>query len=443
MLALHNLVVVSEMDMQDSVARTFHAVHSSYFGKMRPACPRCQSEKTTETKIRPRKFKDILPSGDGKQNVIDLIFHQRFFRCKDCGRVFHEDIDFAEEGCRYTNRLSDLLAEGTLTQTYEKVCKKYSVPASKTSVGIIMRRRLRLKTEQLPPLETPESLSIFVAYYHSCTYPVVLGIYGKSVRLIDILSESSVASYATFFNGLEKGTVRNVYIDPDEQLHSAVMDAFPKAKIMVSEECVKRYIFDAFKDVIRKEGPRCFIQCRYDTLSKKEAYLENDERRQVEKTMKRRHRLSAAYNAYQDVISSMSTKWDIEKINGWVDDLPDYLADKADEGEKLEPLREFDVVKEITNHYKQPINEFLSLKEKPPDALGAAVKGIVEALEELPYCIYDVLHARMLLNVEHKIQSKNGKQYRSGIPIKVLAKRIQDISDIIKSDKENDDDEHE
>lgn len=105
----------------------------------------------------------------------------------------------AEEGCRYTNRLSDLLAEGTLTQTYEQVCRKYGVPASKTSVGIIMRRRLRIKTEQLPKLATPESLVIFVAYYYSSAYPVVLGIYGERVKLIDVLSESSESSYAVFF----------------------------------------------------------------------------------------------------------------------------------------------------------------------------------------------------------------------------------------------------
>ena len=59
----------------------------------------------------------------GKVQVIDLGFHQRYFRCKDCENlVFHENIDFAEEGCKFSNRLSDLIAEGTLTRTYERVC---------------------------------------------------------------------------------------------------------------------------------------------------------------------------------------------------------------------------------------------------------------------------------------------------------------------------------
>ena len=223
-LALPELIVVSEEDDRDTVDFTYHTVHKSYFSKEKVVCPYCRKSNTTEAKIRSRKFKDILPSENGERKVIDLIFHQRYFRCDDCNRVFREDIDFAEDGCRYTNRLSDLLAEGTLTQTYEKVCKEYGVPASKTSVGVIMRRRLRMKTEQLPPLETPDALTIFVAYYYSAAYPVVLGLYGETVKLIDVLSESSESAYAVFFTGLDKGKVKQIFIDPDEQLHSAVIN---------------------------------------------------------------------------------------------------------------------------------------------------------------------------------------------------------------------------
>lgn len=190
-LGLPDLMVVSEADDPETADSIYHAVHKTYFSKEKQICPYCQGANTAETKIRSRKFKDILPSANGNRKVIDLVFHQRYFRCDDCNRIFSENIDFAEDGCRYTNRLSDLLAEGTLTETYERVCKRYGVPASKTSVGVIMRRRLRLKAEQLPPLETPEIMTIFVPYFYNNAYPVVLGINGNSVRLIDVLSESS------------------------------------------------------------------------------------------------------------------------------------------------------------------------------------------------------------------------------------------------------------
>lgn len=436
-LALPELMVVSEVDDRDTVDFTYHTVHKSYFSKEKLVCPYCGKSNTAETKIRPRKFKDILPSENGEHKVIDLIFHQRFFRCDDCNRVFREDIDFAEESCRYTNRLSDLLAEGTLTQTYEKVCKEYGVPASKTSVGIIMRRRLRMRIAQLPPLETPEALTIFVAYYYSTAYPVVLGIYGENVKLIDVLSESSESAYAVFFSGLDKSKVKKIYIDPEEPLHNAATAAFPDAQIMMSEECVQRYVRDAFKDVIKKDGSRCFIHQRYHTLTKPESYLFEYEQRQVANTMRRRHRLAAAYNAYQELMHSMDSGWDIECVVGWVDDLPEYLSDAADEGEELEALREFDIIKDLLLLYEPQVNTYLALEEKPPAAMTSAVMSILDSLEEMPYCIYDVLHARMLLNIEHDWVLREGTKYRIGVPVERLTDTMRRITRQIRSKKEN------
>lgn len=436
-LAVPDLMVVGETGDDEHNEMIYHTVHKSYFSKERPSCPYCGNLKTTETKIRPRKFKDILPTKNGENNVIDLVFHQRFFRCNDCGRVFRERIDFAEESCRFTNRLSDILADGTLTQSYEQVCKEYGVPSSKTSVGIIMRRRLQMKIDRLPPLATPEALTIFVAYYYSTAYPIVLGIYGERVQLIEILSESSEVAYSKFFSKLEKSKVKQVYIDPEEPLNNAVVDAFPAAQIMISEECIRRYIRDALKEAIKKEGPKCTIYQRYHTLTKPESYLLDFEQRKVERTMGKRHRLAAAYYAYQDQIQSMGKNWDIGQVIGWVDSLPDYLSNAADDGEVLEPLIEFDIVKDVLHLFETQVNTYLALKKKPPAEMTSAVMNILDSLEKMPFCIYDVLHARMLLNVEHDEILKDGKKYRIGVPVGRLTKKMHDIADEIMKMREN------
>lgn len=443
-LDLSELIVVSEMDDLETKNSIYHTVHRSYFSKEKAVCPYCKSTNTSETKIRSRKYKDILPSNkNGERTVIDLIYHQRYFRCDDCKHVFNEDIDFAEEGCRYTNRLSDLLAEGTLTQTYEKVCKEYGVPASKTSVGVIMRRRLRMRIEQLPPLKTPDTLVIFVPYFYSNAYPVVLSINGGAVRLIDVLSESSESAYAVFFNGLERKRVKRIYIDPDEQLHNAVYTAFPGASILMSEECILRYIRECLGEVIKREGTRCFVYKRYHTLCKAEKYLSRSEQKQIERTLNRCHRLAGAYNAYQDLLVSMEGKWDVPKIIGWIEDLPEYLGDSANEGEDLEELIEFDFVRDILELYEPQVNEYLALDQKPAAALASAVMAILDSLHEMPFCIFDVLHARMMLNVDHELEIVDGKKYRTGIPVNLLTEKMNDITDIIKTKKEKGEDVYE
>ncbi len=437
-LDLPGLVVVSEADDSDTVDFTYHAVHKSYFGKDKAVCPICNGMNTTETKIRSRKFKDILSSGEKKNKVIDLVFHQRYFRCADCnGAVFHEEIDFAEEGCRYTNRLSDLLADGTLTKTYEKVCKEYGVPASKASVGVIMRRRLKMRIEQMPPLKTPEGIVIFVAYYFSNAYPIVLGIYNRDVRLIDVLSGSDEYTYALFFSTLDKSKVKNVYIDPDEQLHMAAAAALPDATIMMSDECVIRYVRDSFKDVIRKEGSKCSIPQRYHNLTIAEEFLADRDHKRVIRGLKKRHRLKAAYNAYQDLLVRMQSKWTIDIVRGWIDDLPSYLDDEADDGEMLEALSEFDLLTDVLDLYQNQIEAYLKSKAKLPAAVPSAVLAVMDALDEMPYCIYDVLHARMLLNVEHDRRIDNTKSYQIGVRVDRLTEKMNEISSQIRQKKED------
>lgn len=436
-LGLPGLVVVSEADDRDTVDFTYHAVHKSYFDKDKMKCPFCGGTNTAETKIRPRKFKDILTSGEKKGKVIDLVFHQRFFQCDDCkGRIFREDIDFAEEGYRYTNRLSDLLAEGTLTRTYEKVCQEYGVPASKASVGVIMRRRLRIRREQMPPLKTPDSLIIFVAYYFSDAYPIVLGLYGREVRLIDVLNGSDEATYAVFFQELDRDEVKRVYIDPDEQLHMAAAAAFTDAEIMLSEECVQRYARDAFKEIIHKDGSRCSIPHRYHTLTIAESYLSEFEHKRVISGLRRRSRLRASYNAYQDLLVRIEKKWNVDMIRGWIDDLPDYLDEAKSDGEELETLTEFDLLRDVLDIYEPQIQAYLNLKKKPPAAMASAVLAVLDALDEMPYCIYDVLHARMLLNVEQDKRIVGGKAYRIGVPVDRLTRKMNEISEQIKKKKE-------
>ena len=276
-------------------------------------------------------------------------------------------------------------------------------------------------------------------YFYNNAYPVVLGINGNSVRLIDVLSESSQSAYAVFFSALDRTKVKQVFIDPDEQLHAAAATAFPDASIMVSEECVMRYIREGLADVIKKEGTRCFVYQRYHTLCKDEKYLNAPERRQVNRTLSRRHRLAGAYRAYQDLLVRMGSRWTIPIITGWIDDLPQYLDDAADEGERLEELWEFDIISDITQLYERQINDYLALENKPSSAMASAVMGILDSLEEMPYCIYDILHARMMLNVEHDWTLRDGQKYRTGVPVERLTEKMNEITDKIKSKKENED----
>lgn len=437
-LNIPGMMVVTEADDRDTLDFTYHSVHKSYFDDKKAVCPYCGGTNTAETKIRPRKFKDVLFDDENQRKTIDLIFHQRYFKCRNCdNKVFHEDIDFAEDGCRYTNRLSDLLAEGTLTRTYEKVCKEYGVPASKASVGVIMRRRLRMKLEEMPPILTPDRLIIFVSYYFSDAYPIVFGMYDKELRLIDVLSGSNISAYSVFFHQLDKSEVKAIYIDPDEQLHMAAATAFPNAKIMMSDECLQRTVRESFKEIIRKDGSRCSIPHRHHVLTMAEGYLSEFNYKKVSTGLRNRSRLRAAYNAYQDLIKQMEKFWDISYMTGWIEKLSDYLIKENKNDEELEELWEFEDLRDVITLYEEQIQLYIDDDYKLPATVASAVKGVIEALNNMPYCIYDVLHARMLLNVEHDYCYANGRRYQIGVQVDKLTEKMNKISGQIKKKKEN------
>ena len=123
-------------------------VHRRYFEDEKLLCPACRSSRTRCSKIVDRKLKDLLWLDEDHKTfqIISLLYHQRYMRCDNCGQsVFPEPTEFGEKGCKFTNRLSDALADGTFQFSYKKVCQHYGVPASTASVGEVMRRRIQCR----------------------------------------------------------------------------------------------------------------------------------------------------------------------------------------------------------------------------------------------------------------------------------------------------------
>lgn len=98
-------------------------VHRRYFEDEKLLCPACRSSKTRCSKIVDRKLKDLLWLDEDHKTfqIISLLYHQRYMRCDNCGQsVFPEPTEFGEKGCKFTNRLSDALADGTFQFSYKK-----------------------------------------------------------------------------------------------------------------------------------------------------------------------------------------------------------------------------------------------------------------------------------------------------------------------------------
>ena len=94
-------------------------------------------------------------------------------------------------------------------------------------------------------------------------------------------------------------------------------------------------------------------------------------------------------------------------------------------------------MQDVIEIYNEQIQAYLDDDYKLPASVASSVKGIIDALNAMPYCIYDILHARMLLNVEHDKRVKDGKTYQIGVQIDKLTEKMNKISSQIRKKKEN------
>ena len=420
-LGIEGLLVI-EADDSDR----YIAVHKNYFkNAVRPLCPACGSEKTRSSKVVTRTFKDILGVKDSKSfKIVDLVFNQRYFRCDGCGKsVFPEDIDFASKGSRYTDRLSDKLADGTLTYSYKRVCDYYSVPASTASVGAIMRRRTQHWESTLAPIYTPETLAIFEVEFYNRIYPVVFVVRDGEPYCLDILDESTEQAYISFFKKMDAGKVKKIFIDPVESLCNAIFSSFPSVSVLVTDECILRYARMALHDVIFKDGKRMPLKDKFATLmQKKDNITEVYTKRQMVSGFQSRPRLKAAYDQYQKLITLMEHQWQYSDIKTWLDGIPDNLP-------------EFDILADVVELFGDNIKQFSVEIGSTSGIYSTCVSQFIKEINEMPFCIYDVLRARIIFSASPDKIIEDESEKRVGVRVSRLINKLEEVTGNIKEDR--------
>lgn len=420
-LGIPELVVLK--DSSDDVC--LEVVHRRYFEGEKLPCPACQSLKTRCSKIVDRKLKDLLWLDDNHKEfqIIDLLFHQRYLRCDNCGQsVFSEPTEFGEKGCRFSNRLSDALADETFQFSYKKVCQHYGVPASTASVGEIMRRRIQYRESLLPLLRTPHIISIVEVVFFGELYPAVLGVWDGEVYCLDILRDSSEETCGVFLKSLDANQVETVYVDPVDSLFNVANQYFPMASIVVTDEAIKRYARNAMLDIIHSDGKRFPVVHKDRRLT---VLCKNlDDKRvipRIKEGMKSRPRLKLAYDHHQRLLELMEKKWSMDELREWAEQIP-------------AEVNEFFTVGDVIDIFDEQLSNFLALGETPPNNYQFAVQGICDAIKDMPHCIFDVMRGRCIFSTTHDTVEENGELQRYGIKSNRLIEKINEISKNIREE---------
>lgn len=95
---------------------------------------------------------------------------------------------------------------------------------------------------------------------------------------------------------------------------------------------------------------------------------------QIKQGMSSRPRLKQAYNQYQKLLDIFDGKWEYGELSSWTTSISDELPEFID-------------LIDITEFYEAEIKNSLHPEESPPPQYAAVVKGICDAISEMPHCI--------------------------------------------------------
>ena len=218
--------------------------------------------------------------------------------------------------------------------------------------------------------------------------------------------------------------VETIYVDPVDSLFNAVNQYFPMASIVVTDEAIQRYARNAMLDIIHSDGKRFPVVHKDRRLTV--LHKDLDDKTvipRIKEGMKSRPRLQRAYNHHQRLLELMETKWSMEDLRTWADQIPTEVD-------------EFLAVGDIIDIFGEQLSGFLTLGEKPPSNYQFAVQGICDAIKDMPHCIFDVMRGRCIFSITHDTMEENGELWRYGIKSSRLTEKINEISANIREERD-------
>ena len=416
----------------------YETVHTRYFDRSKDKeikCPKCNGNAVRTSKIEKRTFYELIEDDfpieetevfRASSKVVTIEFNQRYLACKQ-NHVFPEPVDFIDKGCIYAHRLSDAIAKRILYYSYRKVCNHFNVPSSPASIKPLVNRYISNLCNQMPPIKTPNQLTLLEIPFSKNSYILALSIFEtntdnhikQEIYAIDIFDSPSGSKIREFLKELNSIKISTVYIDPIDDLRNTVCAILPNTQIIVSKECLLRYAKNALIEVKKKDGKFFPIRKnRNDTLTLPNKHLAYEDLEKLEKGFynSRFARLKKAYDYYQELIDIFYQNWNYTQILDWANRIPANL-------------NKFDLLKTVIKNFQ---SEIIIPSAKLPDDYSTEINGIFETFENIPSGIFEVLRARCFFSITYDKITESNDTNRLGIRIDRFIANLKKISEIIE-----------
>ena len=264
---------------------------------------------------RPRRVRD-LPCGDAR---IFLQIDVRRVRCKGCGQVKSERLDFLADNPFYTKRFAYYVGRRCRQATIKDVAEEFRLHWETIKILEMQYMRAQLAKAGTPG---PKAIGIDeISIRKGHTYRIVVSdlIRGRPIWFGG--EDRSEQSMALFYDWLgEKKTkgIRLAVMDMWKPFRNMTNERAPQAAILFDKFHIMRHLGKALDEVRKSEyrrlsgQDRSYIKGQKYTLLSRRENLTLDGRKALKKLLAANKRLNRAYLLKE----SFGQLWDYE-VEGW------------------------------------------------------------------------------------------------------------------------------
>jgi transposase len=264
---------------------------------------------------RTRRVRD-LPCGDTR---IFLEIEVRRVRCKGCGKVKSERLDFLADNPFYTKRFAYYVGRRCRQATIKDVAEEFRLHWETIKTLEMQYMRVQLAKAGTPG---PKAIGIDeISIRKGHTYRIVVSDLIRRRPIWFGGEDRSEKSMALFYDRLgEKKTkgIRLAVMDMWKPFHNVTSERAPQAAILFDKFHIMRHLGKALDEVRKSEyrrlsgQDRSYIKGQKYTLLSRRENLTLDGRKALKKLLAANKRLNRAYLLKE----SFGQLWDYE-IEGW------------------------------------------------------------------------------------------------------------------------------
>ena len=376
-------------------------------------CPYCGSQDYKTHDLFGREYIDVIRQGDSFQSV-KILYEFYKYRClnPDCGKIFHNSIDFASINDNVTHRLENTVADLVIKgYSYGEIEDILSYSLTRQAVGQIFNRWGKNKLDYRVVKKSPKHLAVISGKTDLDQYTIFLNL-DNGVRIFDAIYGVNSLDIVATLKSYGLTSIDTLISDCDPTIYDVINDNLPESTYIIPIYYWFKLVNNDFAEYSHNVLKWCTVKDKDDIIlrSEEELGFRTSDLQAIKDARPDIIQPHRDYNELRDIIRSRDEQWTYNKIRAWTETVCPGLKKELNATIlRLELYREA-----IYQHELHP--------ERVPENLFYLTEGLEKEVSSMRTYSDACLKARLLFSVETDTENWQG------VPIEEVTGKLKEIN---------------